>query len=442
VVPHLNINPATDEELLEDDDLDKDDVTEVPETKKSSRGRVIKPRIHPEDHQEKSTRKRKQVTSATKTQPLKPVKSAESYNTVNTIKARIDSLKAELSTLRSNRSSENQPKSKVPKLASLLDEHSTSLEPLTAEDIRDRYRRAVGLKTKHNITRLEQLSYAANHQEQFSSLSTEEAEQIYVFKLNSLVLQGSPDTTASYFVDQMLDSSNFETIPHASSRLDQLLTTPGPNKTRQVLPIVIFNGQAFDQWQVDVKASEKMLEPLKKLESASKGLLYKDQNQIKARRPRERFLAERRIKWLEPEFNKWRDKYLSLRKYRKQELSKDATLKMKRLKRNARRKKRRDWIKDQIKAGKMHKSALIWVNSTKILPFERQEKKLAANIIAKDQDLSNEDVINDDTDEFDDDVAHDDHEELDTAVASIQDDQVTTPAASREVKVLLMTRDQ
>ena len=39
------------------------------------------------------------------------------------------------------------------------------------------------------------------------------------------------------------------------------------------------------------------------------------------------------------------------------------------------RKKRRQWILEQIKEGKLHKSALIWVNSTKVLPFEREEKK-------------------------------------------------------------------
>ena len=74
---------------------------------------------------------------------------------------------------------------------------------------------------------------------------------------------------------------------------------------------------------------------------------------------------------------KWKEQYESLRKFRKQELNKMANSKLARIKRNARRKKRREWILQQIKEGKLHKSALIWVNSTKVLPFEKEEKEAA-----------------------------------------------------------------
>ena len=60
-------------------------------------------------------------------------------------------------------------------------------------------------------------------------------------------------------------------------------------------------------------------------------------------------MSERKYQWLEPQLNKLKHTYEELRKYRRQELSKSATLKMARLKRNNRRKKRREWIHDQIK---------------------------------------------------------------------------------------------
>ena len=92
-------------------------------------------------------------------------------------------------------------------------------------------------------------------------------------------------------------------------------------------------------------------------------------------RPRERFLSERKVHWLEPQLTKLKNKHDELRKYRRQELSKQATLKMAKLKRNNRRQKRREWIQEQIKKGKLHKSALIWVNSNKLLPFEKTDKQ-------------------------------------------------------------------
>ena len=117
-------------------------------------------------------------------------------------------------------------------------------------------------------------------------------------------------------------------------------------------------------------------------------------------RPRERFMSERKYQWLEPQLNKLKHTYEELRKYRRQELSKSATLKMARLKRNNRRKKRREWIHDQIKKGKLHKSALIWVNSNKLLPFEKTEKQIKTTSnndafsidISEDEDQSGDEI--------------------------------------------------
>ena len=126
-------------------------------------------------------------------------------------------------------------------------------------------------------------------------------------------------------------------------------------------------------------------------------------------------MSERKYQWLEPQLNKLKNTYEELRKYRRQELSKSATLKMARLKRNNRRKKRREWIHDQIKKGKLHKSALIWVNSNKILPFEKTEKQI------KTTTLSTNDVFIDiSEDESADEVNNVEQSELNQAVKSIK----------------------
>ena len=130
-------------------------------------------------------------------------------------------------------------------------------------------------------------------------------------------------------------------------------------------------------------------------------------------RPRERYLADRKTQWLEPELKKWKDRYDELRKYRKQELSKCATMKMARLKRNAKRKCRREWIQNQVKEGKLHKSALIWVNSNKILPFEKEEKER----LSKSNKNASEDL--DDIDDEEDQL--DDVQELQDAIDSIKE---------------------
>ena len=113
---------------------------------------------------------------------------------------------------------------------------------------------------------------------------------------------------------------------------------------------------------------KEVAEPLKKIHES----LSNDSNVV---RPRERFLSERKVHWLEPQLTKLKNTHDELRKYRRQELSKQATLKMAKLKRNNRRQKRREWIQEQIKQGKLHKSALIWVNSNKLLPFEKTDKQ-------------------------------------------------------------------
>ena len=89
---------------------------------------------------------------------------------------------------------------------------------------------------------------------------------------------------------------------------------------------------------------------------------------------------------------------------------------MARLKTLRRRERRRMWIQEQIRMGKLHKSALIWVNSNKLLPFEKEEKSLPSSTFSKS--LSNEELFieasDEDTLQFNDDI------ELNEAVNSIE----------------------
>ena len=75
------------------------------------------------------------------------------------------------------------------------------------------------------------------------------------------------------------------------------------------------------------------------------------------------------------------------------------------------RKKRRQWILEQIKEGKLHKSALIWVNSSKVLPFERDDKKKSNDTNGNMMDIDN--ISSDESEGFDHDLL------LDEAVRSI-----------------------
>ena len=127
-------------------------------------------------------------------------------------------------------------------------------------------------------------------------------------------------------------------------------------------------------------------------------------------------MSERKVQWLLPQLTKLKHQHNELRKYRRRELSKTATLKMAKLKTQRRRDRRRAWIHEQIRLGKLHKSALIWVNSNKLLPFEKDEKRLSSTTFSKSS--MNEELFieasDEDTLQFNDDI------ELNEAVNSIE----------------------
>ena len=94
--------------------------------------------------------------------------------------------------------------------------------------------------------------------------------------------------------------------------------------------VIIFDQEAHHLWKIDTEANKETLAPLEKLVKST-------QNDSAVTRPRERYFAERKLKWLEPELKKWKDQHETLKTFRKVQLNKSANAKMAKLKRNARR---------------------------------------------------------------------------------------------------------
>ena len=227
------------------------------------------------------------------------------------------------------------------------------------------------------------------------ALSEDDKNNLFLVSLSSLALQGSPEITAEYFVNQIIDAPLKLIDNKTKDDLEEYLGQTMEDG------VILFDQEAHHLWQIYHDATKEALEPLERMaQSGSTDPL------CTTTRPRERFFAERKIRQLEPELQKWKDEYESLRNYRKTEMNKLANSRAAKMKRNARRKQRREWLTQQIKEGKLHKSALIWVNSTKVLPFERGSGASTEFDTAMMNDDGDEDVI------LSDDDCHDSSEEL------------------------------
>ena len=112
------------------------------------------------------------------------------------IKKRIEFLKSELAELRKNREVQ----------APILEVNEAKNEEVSADDIRQRYRAEVGLRNKlANLTSKLTPSTAKSMHENFH-ISEENDEKLFYVPLNWLALQGSPQVTAEYFVNQLIDN--------------------------------------------------------------------------------------------------------------------------------------------------------------------------------------------------------------------------------------------
>ena len=332
------------------------------------------------------------------------VKSAVDYSlptSIPKIKRRLGILRHELASLRKERA-ELTGRS-LNDWTKDLDKR-TELEDLgrevSADDIRQRYRAKCGFKTDNIAPKL------LNRPLDKYQVCKENEDKLFHIPINSMILKGSPQVTAEYFVNELVKRTP-KTLETSKSELLSKL------KKTDLNSVIIFDKSAFHLWQINCEAKKQILEPLEKLHNSTK-------NDVVVTRPRQRYFSERKLKYLEPELKKWKDQYENLRKFRKSELNKMANVKWNRVKRNAKRKKRRDWISEQIKEGKLQKNALLWVNSNKVLPFERKERK-SQNAKKRPTEENDDDFeMSDESLEQDDEEMSDFDQELDEAVKSIQ----------------------
>ena len=402
VVPSLHLVEVVIENPLSDQDT---------EVKTTRTGRVIKRKLPPLSPltNEKSPKKPKKP--AKEKRPAIVNQSSDHGYTmptgINALRNRILELKEELVALREKRMLTTPEPSPMPSISitpmkdvQATSDHLESKREVSADDVRNRFRAAVGLKTQC----LKRCHLKSSHPEY--KVSKEDENKLFYVALD-IELKGSPQLTANYFVSKLIDESNLKNLKSTKSELLQALKDKGVPAEND--SIMLMDKKSHHLWNLDMNASAEVLKPLKKLVESPAD----EANGKPKTRPRERYLADRKTQWLEPELKKWKDRYDELRKYRKQELSKCATMKMARLKRNAKRKRRREWIQNQVKEGKLHKSALIWVNSNKILPFEKEEKER----LSKSNKNASEDL--DDIDDEEDQL--DDVQELQDAIDSIKE---------------------
>ena len=261
---------------------------------------------------------------------------------------------------------------------------------------------------KHLLFKKESVKLTSDLQD-----SEKHTDKLFYVNVEPSILLGTPELTAEYFVKQMSNEAALKPISNCTKTelIQSLSAENSVNLESNPNGLILFDKQAHHLWDIHAKSVSEVTQPLKKLHN---DLTNESTTTIK--RPRERFLSERKLQWLLPQLTKLKNQHHELRTYRRRELSKKCTLQMAKLKTQRRREKRRFWIQEQIKLGKLHKSALIWVNSNKLLPFEKEEKRLPSSTFSKS--LSNEELFieasDEDTLQFNDDI------ELTEAVNSIE----------------------
>ena len=182
-----------------------------------------------------------------------------------------------------------------------LEDHLDAKREVSADDVRNHFRSAVGLK----IQGLKRCNLKSSHPE--FKVSKEDENKLFYVSLNEIELKGSPQLTANYFVSKLIDESNLKNLSLSKSELIHILKSKGAPETLN--EIALMDQKSHHLWNLDMEATNEVLKPLKKLVDSAQD----DKNIV---RPRERYLADRKTQWLEPELKKWKDKYEQLRKYR------------------------------------------------------------------------------------------------------------------------------
>lgn len=240
----------------------------------SSRGRIIKRKN--KDGQEESSnpiigtwvpvKEKKKTNEKTKVDAKKVQEEDEAHHDYNlprsipSIQKRIETLKNELNQLRKARDHEVLQPSPAVVTENPIFDLTESIEndtEVSAEDIRLKYRAAVGFKT--GVKGLENSPQSVLKKPSGAQISS---DKLFYVALNSLALQGSPQVTAEYFVNQIIDQP-LKALQRSKSEVMEYLGQSVTGKDT----VMVFDKEAFHLWSVNKEATKETLAPLEKLTS-------------------------------------------------------------------------------------------------------------------------------------------------------------------------------
>ena len=254
------------------------------------------------------------------------------------------------------------------------EEEEVAVEEVTRQDVINKYRRAVGY-THHYEVRgdddepvIDRKHKSATDKKVKSDKNLLlDGDSIYVVRANTdtfVIPKESCSDPSSLFMSEMVSVRNVTTVVDSRQQFLHWLGEDFSSK-----PIMCLDGMTKTALMTFLTKHSREIADLKECESKSK-----DKN-LKVNRSRERFQIDRKLKELEPLHKKLKSKVEELRQFRKTKLKHGSIAESKKALVRQRRKRRREWLQDQIKAGKMDKSAIVLVHSNKILPYEEEEKK-------------------------------------------------------------------
>ena len=141
--------------------------------------------------------------------------------------------------------------------------------------------------------------------------SEKHTDKLFYVNVEPSILLGTPELTAEYFVKQMSDEAALKPISNCTKT--ELIQSLPENSVNVSNPngLILFDKQAHHLWDIHAKSVSEVTQPLKKLHN---DLTNESTTTIK--RPRERFLSERKLQWLLPQLTKLKNQHNELRMYR------------------------------------------------------------------------------------------------------------------------------
>ena len=146
--------------------------------------------------------------------------------------------------------------------------------------------------------------------------SEKHADKVFYVNVEPSILLGTPELTAEYFVKQMSNEAALKPISNCTKT--ELIQSLPENFVNLSDPngFILFDKQAHHLWDIHAKSASEVTQPLKKLHNDLTSELT-----TTIKRPRERYMSERKLQWLLPQLTKLKHQHNELRMYRRRELS-------------------------------------------------------------------------------------------------------------------------